>query len=198
MEDITDEIREWFLMWYDELGYFDAYPIAEVGGTILVATGQTLTPAEFAAQQLEKELTKSKKGEKEKATDKTKKESETKKSGKSKGGEEEFVWSMPENSKPFEGLVLAEDEFVKKWSLRRNKDNEPSEYLDLINEKLSYELQLEMREVVDELMRLELGLLNEALKKDHADDKPKFVNPTLGKDTKIVPGKLCNRCFNRK
>lgn len=49
--------------------------------------------------------------------------------------------------------------------------------IDLIKDKLGYELQLEMREITDELMRLELKNLNRALKKDYKADKRELNIP---------------------
>jgi len=32
MEDITDEIHEWFVVWYNTLGHYDVFPAADFGG----------------------------------------------------------------------------------------------------------------------------------------------------------------------
>lgn len=157
MEDITDEIREWFILWYNELGIFDAYPLAEAGGSVLIATGQTLTPEEYHAAQMRKaeEAKKSNKDGKDKRKEKRK--------GKEKGGK-------PEEPKTLKGLREANEDFIVNWSLRDESGNpNQREYLDLITDKLCNELQLEMREIVDELMRLELATLEAALAKDNAE-----------------------------
>lgn len=171
MEDITDEIHEWFVVWYDALGHYDVFPAANVGGSVLIATGQTLTPQEYLMEKLEKEKQAARKGA----------------IGKEPAAKPERVkrarpgWMMP-RTQALSSLEEANAEFIKNWSLRDESENpEQKEYLDLISEKLCHELQLEVREIVDELMRTELHLLNKALLKDHATDKEKFVIPKMGK-----------------
>lgn len=172
MEDITDEIREWFVIWYDALGHYDVFPAADLGGSVLIATGQTLTPQEYLMEKLEKEKQAARKG---------------RMVGKAPVAKPEPVkreisgWRVPQ-TQTLSSLQEANADFIKNWSLRDESGNpEQKEYLDLITEKLCYELQLEIREIVDELMRTELELLNKALLKDHAADKEKFVIPIKGK-----------------
>lgn len=161
IEDITDEIHEWFIVWYDTVGYFDVYPPAELGGSVLIVTGQTMDPEEYLMQQMQKLLeakTKSKQAKKPKV---------------SKEKEEKTVegWIMPETPL-FTCLETANNEFIENWSYRDESSNPfLKPYLDLITDKLCYELQFEMRLIVDELMRLELEKLNEALLKDYATGK---------------------------
>lgn len=164
MEDITDEIHEWFIVWYDATGHYDVFPAAEFGGSVLIATGQTLTPQEYLIEKLEKEKAKGKRK-------KTALFPITEPIEKQVPG-----WKMPQTD-AVSCLEEANVDFIQNWSLRNKKDSEQV-FLDLITEKLSYELHLEMREIVDELMRAELELLNKALLKDHADDKEKFTIPT--------------------
>ncbi|XP_046493025.1 IQ and AAA domain-containing protein 1-like [Neodiprion pinetum] len=157
MEDITDEVKEWFLLWYNELGFFDAYPSALAGGSILIATGQTRTPEEYHMEQMRK-AEEAKKG-KGKAAAAAKAKPKVKQRG-----------DKMEEPNTLKGLREANDNFLANWSLRDETGNpHQREYLDLITDKLSYELQLEIREVVDELMRLELATLEAALAKDEAE-----------------------------
>ncbi|XP_017798509.1 PREDICTED: IQ and AAA domain-containing protein 1-like [Habropoda laboriosa] len=156
VEDITDEIREWFIVWYNDVGHFDVYPAANLGGSVLIATGETLTPKQFLAQKSAKE----KKSAAAKAKPKKKK----------------TPW-MPETT-AYTLLDEANRDFVKDWSFRDDSnDRNEKVYHDLIKDKLCYELQLEMRQITDELMRLELKALNRALKKDYAADKRKLDIP---------------------
>ncbi|XP_011059904.1 PREDICTED: IQ and AAA domain-containing protein 1-like [Acromyrmex echinatior] len=156
MEDITDEIHEWFVIWYNALGFYDVFPAANLGGSVLIITGQTLTPEEYLIEKLKKE----------------KKAKEKERSPKPEVIKAEVVhWKMPQ-TKNLSCLEEANNEFIRNWSFRDETYLE-QEYLDLITEKLCYELQLEMREIVDELMRAELELLNMALLKDLGKDKPK-------------------------
>ncbi|XP_035735934.1 dynein regulatory complex protein 11-like [Vespa mandarinia] len=161
IEDITDEIHEWFIVWYDTVGYFDVYPPAELGGSILIVTGQTMDPEEYLMQQMQKLI------------EAKKKKKEAKKPTKPKPKKEKTIegWFMPETPL-FTCLEMANNEFIENWSYRDESSNPLLKpYLDLITDKLCYELQFEMRLIVDELMRLELEKLNEALLKDYASGK---------------------------
>ncbi|KAF3427910.1 hypothetical protein E2986_00183 [Frieseomelitta varia] len=158
MEDITDEIREWFIMWYNDVGHFDAYPVAHLGGSVLIATGQTLTPQEYLAEKMIKETAKA-----PTITRARPKEKEP--------------WIR--QTKTFSLLNEANQDFINNWSFRHRTNEYREEiYHDLIKDKLCYELQLEMRKIVDELMRLELKKLNAALTKDYKADKRTLVIPT--------------------
>lgn len=156
MEDITDEIHEWFVIWYDATGHYDVYPAAEFGGSVLIATGQTATPEEYLMKTLTKD--------------------------KPRGAEVTPV-KQKKPRRPLSCLEEANAEFIRNWSLRdeSSKDLRKEVYLDLIIEKLCHELQLEIREIVDELMRAELDVLNKALLDDHKYDKEKFVIPRTEK-----------------
>ncbi|XP_015179536.1 PREDICTED: IQ and AAA domain-containing protein 1-like [Polistes dominula] len=169
IEDITDEIQEWFIVWYDTVGHFDVYPPEELGGSVLIVTGQTTDPEEYLMQQIQKQK-----------DAKTKKIAQPEKAKiKPKVKEIARGWFMPETP-AFTCLEEANNEFIENWSYRDESCNPLQRpYLDLIADKLCYELQLEMRLIVDELMRLELEKLNEALLKDHAADRPKFQIPRM-------------------
>ncbi|XP_076642535.1 dynein regulatory complex protein 11 [Halictus rubicundus] len=162
MEDITEEIREWFIIWYNELGHFDAYPAANVGGTVLVITEETMTPQEFLAQKTKKPE------EKEKEKPKKKKRKQV---------------PLIQKTTAFTRLDTANQDFIADWSFRDESDDPRQKiYEDLIKNKLCHELQLEMRKIVDELMRLELKRLNRALKKDcKADGREAEIPKSKGK-----------------
>lgn len=172
MEDISDEIREWFVIWYNATGEYDVFPAANLGGSVLIVTGQTSTPEEYLIETQKKKEDKMKRRvmagpplERPPPP-----EADVAKPG----------WTMPE-TQTLPCLEEANVDFIKYWSLRDESDNpKQREYLDLITEKLCYELQLEIREIVDELMRAELELLNKALLMDRAQDKKKRKIP--GKD----------------
>ncbi|XP_046143375.1 IQ and AAA domain-containing protein 1-like [Osmia bicornis bicornis] len=168
VEDITEEVREWFIVWYDTVGHYDAYPAARLGGSVLIATGETLTPEEYLMRKGEKETAKGK-GKGAAAAAKTATDS-TKKKKK--------MISWIDETKAFSFLDDANQDFIKNWSFR-DDSNDPQDkiYEDLIKDKLCYELQLEMRRIVDELMRLELQKLNKALKRDYKADKKNLDIP---------------------
>lgn len=168
MEDITDEIREWFILWYNTVGHYDVFPATDFGGSVLIVTEQTSTPQEYLMEKLEEE---------KRIRAKSKRVKEIKVEPKSEVPD----WKT-------DALLCLEEtniDFIRNWSFRNQTDPE-QEYLDLITQKLCYELQLEMREIVDELMRAELELLNKALLKDHAHDKKKFTIPKMDKSNRRI------------
>lgn len=166
IEDITEEIREWFIVWYDKVGHYDVYPAERLGGSVLIVTGETLTPEEYLMRRGEKQAVKGKgtAATAAKATDSTKKKKKM------------VPWI--DETKAFSFLNDANQDFIKNWSFRDDsKDPQDKVYVDLIKDKLCYELQLEMRRIVDELMRLELQKLNKALRKDYKADKRQLDIP---------------------
>ena len=54
MEDISDDIRQWFHEFYKGAHNFDRYPEAFEGGTILVVRGETNTTEEFLVEKAKK------------------------------------------------------------------------------------------------------------------------------------------------
>lgn len=71
MEDISDDIRQWFHEFYKGARNFDRYPEAFEGGTILVVRGETNTIEEFL---IEKDKKPEQKAKEKKAKKKAKKE----------------------------------------------------------------------------------------------------------------------------
>ncbi|CAG9764660.1 unnamed protein product [Ceutorhynchus assimilis] len=185
LEDIEDEIREWFRIWYVGAKTFDTYPVEEKGGTVLVVRGETLTPKEYLDEYERKRREKVKSGgaaalkakeakekkqkqeaeKKAKEAERKRKEAEAKmKKLKKKAGEFELEYGET-LSKPLRNL--GEEDFKKIWNERNEFENpEETYYMDLITEKQCLEVQLQVRKVADELMRVELDLLQEALAKD--------------------------------
>lgn len=155
MEDLTDEIRNWYLNWYNKLGFFDNFPSSETGGSVLIANGQTLTPEEYLEGR---KISEDK--EKDKKKGKSKKEAKKKSFG---------------DSEALDSLLNSNNEYRVNWQIH---ENEKGDYrLDLIKEDICYELGIEIRKVVDDLMRLELKRLNDALKKDAKLSKGKIKLP---------------------
>ncbi|KAF2885219.1 hypothetical protein ILUMI_20938 [Ignelater luminosus] len=179
MEDIGDEIREWFRRWYNEIRNFDKYPPPEVGGSILVVRGETMTPKEYLDEverlRREKEVAKGKgdkDAEKKKKAEeeKKKKEAEKKKkaaeaAAKKKAGKD-FKFTFKE-SIAAQKFNEAFKEYQELWDERPFEENKLQKpYMDIITDQKCYEMQLEVRPQVDELMRIELAMLNEALEND--------------------------------
>lgn len=174
MEDIGDEIREWFHAWYEQCDMFDDFPTEMLGGTCLVVRGETLTPQEYLTKKAEekamgpKALKALKKEEKEaaklakflekqkiKAAEKAKK-----KMAKQRRAEQaallphqyKYYHDPPNNIELFnEGI----QEHKILWDERSElKNPQEKHYLDIITADLCYESQVECRKIIDQLMRL--------------------------------------------
>ncbi|XP_063985253.1 dynein regulatory complex protein 11-like [Diachasmimorpha longicaudata] len=182
IDDISEEIRAWFQEWLVAVGHFDVYPPEQNGGSVLIVTGQTLTPEEFLVKKLE-EKDKAEKGKKEKDKKDEKKGSDKEKSEKDKNkSQEEKGWTPPE-SRVLQPMADVQKDFLVNWSLR-DENLSQTVNADIIREEILCELQLEARKTVDELMRLELDRMNDALIKDHKNDDPKFQFPGMKKGKK--------------
>ena len=66
MEDISDDIRQWFKEFYDNTKDFHRYPEEFEGGTIMVVRGETQTPKEFLIEKNKKPAQKAKEKENKK------------------------------------------------------------------------------------------------------------------------------------
>lgn len=95
MEDISDDIRQWFREFYDQVQDFHRYPEQFEGGTILVVQGETMTPEEFLIDQKKtdaqraKEKEELKKAKKDAAKKKKKEETAKKKLAASRKKQEQ-------------------------------------------------------------------------------------------------------------
>lgn len=167
MEDIGDEIRAWFRRWYDVARNFDKFPDQEKGGSILIIRFETLTPEQWLLDVERKKKEKKKKVDKAKlAAEKAKKkkaEAERKKKEKERKKKEaaaakkkrgkDFEYKLPQSpamGQFGEGFL----EYKKIWDERDDMLN-PTEthYMDMITDEKCYEMQMEVRPQVDELMR---------------------------------------------
>nr|CAH7720166.1 unnamed protein product [Callosobruchus chinensis] len=209
MEDVGDEIREWFRVWYKEIRMFDKFPPEEKGGTILVVRGETMTPKEYLDDYEKKrrekvknkgkdkakiEAEKKKKAEaekKKKEAERKKKEAEAAKKKKKKKKPSEYEFEYEETAGlPFykEGMK----EHVEIWDQRNDFDN-PLEkhYMDMITDRKCYEVQIEVRQKIDEAMRIELEMLEDALEEDRIrmGKKKKKKKGKKGKGKKKKKGK---------
>lgn len=188
MEDIGDEIREWFRNFYDFTRNFDKYPEEEQGGSILIIRGETMTPKEWLfdqeKQKTEKKLTKAEKAKlKAEMAKKKKAEAEKRKKEKEKKKKEEAALRK-KRAKEFEFKLAPSPaigqfdeaflEHKKLWDpIDDLKNPLEKHYMDMITEEKCYEMQLEVRPQVDELMRLELEMLENALEMDRTKLKGK-------------------------
>lgn len=171
MEDIGDEIREWFHRWYVEARCFDKYPSEEQGGSILIVRGETLTPKEYIdkiekerrereknkgkdmkAEKLKQKKLEADKRNKEKMEEKKRKEREAiDAKRKEQSLEYDYKISLSAGNNLF---LEAYEEHKKLWEARPFGDNpKQTHYMDLIHDEKCYEMQVEIRPLVDQLMR---------------------------------------------
>ncbi|XP_026490414.1 dynein regulatory complex protein 11-like [Vanessa tameamea] len=190
MEDISAEIRQWFREWYDEVRLFDEFPFPEEGGSILIVTGETFTIEEYIEWRTEEEKRlKSEGAQKSKEQIKAEKlaarEEEKRLKLEAKLKEEKRLLDYkkarlnPDNDP---GIYItigtnisqvheAWDKYQNQWKDTDTRDP-PLDVIrgyisKLITENAYQDLQLKLRPVVDELMRLELNMLKNSLKLDY-------------------------------
>nr|CAD7593525.1 unnamed protein product [Timema genevievae] len=182
MDDMKDEIREWFVEWYHKTGVFPQYPTEEQGGSLALIEGRVITPQHYLEQQIELERIKrlpketrdkikaDKKLEKIKLKEKLKQEKAKEKS-KKKEITDGFIMGT---SSILPTLSNVYQEYENVWGNKDESDNPLQKYyLDMVKAKEEREAKLELRKIVDEMMRLELQMLNEALERDRANKKGK-------------------------
>ncbi|KAF5299568.1 hypothetical protein FQR65_LT09373 [Abscondita terminalis] len=203
-EDITEEIRQWFYKFYTEVKGFDKYPDEIDGGSILIVREETPTPKEWLSQQNKLKLEnakgdakakakKQKEKEKKILKQKLAKEKALEKKEKEQARQREAAGILLlkfEKSKAAELFEEGFEEYKTIWDPKPDHLNPQCKpYMDMITEKRCYEVQLEIRKEVDELMRLELEYLNAALAKDN---KKKYKPPKRKKEKKKKKNKKTN------
>ncbi|KAG7313406.1 hypothetical protein JYU34_000524 [Plutella xylostella] len=190
MEDITAEVRAWFLEWYTAVNCFDEYPWPGEGGSILVVRGETMTTAEYEEWKKaeEKRMKQAANNPKTKEQIKAEKK-EAREEKKNKAREEKQREKIRQanymkqrlNPKSDPGVYLPKsvcfDPIKENWKLYENQWNQidtrdpeveaiKGYIMKLITEDAYQNAQFQLRPIVDEMMRLELKMLKKALKKD--------------------------------
>lgn len=219
MDDISDEIRQWFTEWFGRVCVFDEFPYAEEGGSILIVTGETFSIDEYIEwKDLEEKrlkaegATKTKeqiKAEKKQALEEKRRIArELKEKEKKRLIEYKKSRLNPDNdpgvyiqvSKNLENLQFAWASYQGQWKAI----DEPNAPLDairghlkqLIIENAYKEMQIELRPIVDEAMRLELEILKKAMKASYqrlegkipiTRKRKKPKKPRVPKPEKISP-----------
>lgn len=190
IEDITHEIRQWFEEWYYELKCFDEFPWPGEGGSILIVQGKTFTIEEYLVwkEQEEKRLKKEAGNPKSKQqikqekaaikAEKRKLELDAKLKEKKRIADYKKQRLNPEADpgcyvkidNSFPPVFEAWQSYENQWRIHDRGDAEndvKKKYImQLITETAYQDCQLELRPVVDEMMRLELKLLQKALNID--------------------------------
>lgn len=208
VEDISDHIRAWFLeMWLaSEEKEFDVYPPAAKGGTILVLRGETASPWEFVEQLKRREELaamkpeqrkkiaddekKKKAAEKKALLDEKRKRAQAKADKKALQAKTGKQWEFNEEefiTKPFLGLDAQMVEYDREWQFVDEFANPTQAPMaDWIDVEEYAKVHLELRVVVDELMRVEYELLQQAR---CLDQKQKYRPPKPPKEKKGKKGK---------
>lgn len=177
MEDISDHIRAWFEEFYSKTGNFHPYPDPVKNGTVLVVIDKTMSPMEFQetlnkkpmSKEEKQKLKEKKKAEKrkQKAKIKAEKMKEAKRRKKFKDMGIIDVGFILSSSKPIEKIENTIKQFSIDWrnvDEYLNKNHDPIK--DWVTEEQLDIIHHELRQLVDEYMRIEYELLREALAKD--------------------------------
>ncbi|EDW19765.1 dynein regulatory complex protein 11 [Drosophila mojavensis] len=203
MEDISDHIRGWFAEFYTATGNFHPYPDPVKNGTVLVVIDETMDVGAFQESLTKKPLTNEekkkikdkKKAEKRKMKEKIKNQKikDAKRRKKLKdAGIIDVAYSIA-SSKPIVNIEETMKQFSIDWrnvDEYLNKNHDPikawvtEQQLDVIHH--------ELRELVDEYMRVEYELLKSALAADQ--DEP--YKPGKVKNKKKKKGKKKKRAID--
>ncbi|CAG4942682.1 unnamed protein product [Colias eurytheme] len=224
MEDISDEIRQWFREWYNEVRLFDEFPWPDEGGSILIVKGETFTIEEYIEwrteedKRLKAEAGAPKTKEQIKAEKLAAREEKRRLEADAKIREQKRLLDYkksrlnPDNDpgiyitigKSLEPLHEAWELYQNQWKDIDTPDA-PIQVLkgfikELVTENAYKDVQLKLRPIVDDMMRLELNMLKNSLKLDYnaagiakppqskKRKKPKKVK--LPKPEKIPPARM--------
>ncbi|XP_061390389.1 IQ and AAA domain-containing protein 1-like [Musca vetustissima] len=191
MEDISDHIRAWFRDFYDKTGDFHPYPEAAKNGTVLVLLDESMNLEEFKEFQNLQGMSKEEKkarAEKEKqkrllqkANMKKQKLKEAKRRKKLKdSGVYDIAYQLTSNKD-----IDTFDKIFQKYSIEwRNVDEYLNKNYEAISEWVTQNelvrIHKDLRNLVDEYMRLEYELL----KKSRCEDNKEKYKPSKDKKAK--------------
>lgn len=191
MDDITDEIRQWFEEWFVQARVFDEFPWPDEGGSILIVKGETFTIEEYLEWRSDEEKrlkvesgnprgADQIKAEKQAAKEENKRLAIEAKQKEQKRLEEYRKSRLNPDSDPGVYISIGKhhDKLKFNWldyEIGWNGIDAPDAQMDaikghimqLITEDAYKNIQLDLRPIADELMRLELDILKKALKIDY-------------------------------
>lgn len=174
LEQLGDQVRSWLYEYKEQTGKIPEYTGSERSTSRMLMSRQgTGTDSE-----LSKSSSKDSKKSKSSAKEKENKENED-------GEEETAVKATVSLFLP--ALTIHKDEYDETW---RNKDESSNPhqdpYVDLIEKQETLALENELRRTVDDMMRTELQLLQEALDRDkgHKGKKPKKASKKMRRSGK--------------
>uniref|UniRef100_A0A2A4JLN3 ATPase AAA-type core domain-containing protein n=1 Tax=Heliothis virescens TaxID=7102 RepID=A0A2A4JLN3_HELVI len=165
-EQIGDELRRWIREYYDRTGRFPEMPSEESGGSRAMYSR--------TGTGMDSEISKSSPVSSKES--KRSKESKDKKNGKSeengKNGKEDpddFDTYKCTSSAFLKDMTGANEEYEDIWKFKEDADN-PHEryYKGMIEREKMVKIEQEIRNIVDEMMRSELELLQAAYDRDRA------------------------------
>ncbi|XP_072931343.1 IQ and AAA domain-containing protein 1-like [Epargyreus clarus] len=191
MEDISSEIRQWLQEWYNEVRLFDEFPWPEEGGSILIVQGETFTIEEYVEWKLAEEKRLKAEAGSPKSKEQIKAEKIAARQEKKRLEDEAKIKEAkrlldykksrlnPDNDpgiyltigKNLDRLIEAWKNYQTQWKSIDSPDaplNAIKGYImQLVTEDAYQDVQLQLRPIVDEMMRLELNLLKNSLKADY-------------------------------
>lgn len=191
MDDISDEIRQWYTEWFRNVRVFDEFPWAEEGGSILIVKGETFTIEEFIQWRTDEEKRLKAEGSAPKSKEQIKAEKQFAREERRRLAAEardrerkrllEYSKArMHPDNDPGVYILIGQSHQGLKWAWFNYETqwrdiDEPDASLDvlkghimrLITENAYKEIHIELRPIVDEIMRLELDILKNALKLDY-------------------------------
>ncbi|KAJ0173492.1 hypothetical protein K1T71_010641 [Dendrolimus kikuchii] len=172
-EQIGDELRRWIIEYYDRTGRFPEMPSEEAGGSRTMYSRQG-TGADSELSKSSPVSSRESKRSKESKDKKNNKGDEN----KNKDEAEDLQTYKCNNSAFLKDLVNANEEYEDIWKYKDDADN-PHErhYKDMIERDKMVKIEQEIRNIVDEMMRNELELLQAAFDKDRAHKGKKAKKP---------------------
>ncbi|KAL4702784.1 hypothetical protein ACJJTC_002324 [Scirpophaga incertulas] len=173
-EQIADELRRWIYEYYERTEVLPEIPSEESGGSRAMYSRQ----GTGIDSELSKTSPVSSKESKRSKDSKDKKSSKNGDNNKPKEEPEDLNIYKCNNSAFLQDIVNANEEFEDIWKFKDDIDN-PHEryYKDMIEREKVVKIEQEIRNIVDELMRNELELLQTAYIKDMAQKGKKIKKP---------------------
>ncbi|XP_014355655.2 IQ and AAA domain-containing protein 1-like [Papilio machaon] len=171
-ERIGDELRRWIAEYYERTNRLPEFPSEEGGGSRAMFSRQ----GTGVESELSKSSPVSSKESKKSKESKDKKSTKTE-DNKTKDEIEDLHNYKCLNSSFLQDVINANEEFEDMWKFRDDYSDHERYQKDIIEREKMVLLEQEMRNMVDEMMRSELDLLQAAFDKDRAHKGKKAKKP---------------------
>ncbi|CAH2044942.1 unnamed protein product, partial [Iphiclides podalirius] len=172
-ERIGDELRRWISEYYERTNRLPEFPTEEGGGSRAMFSRQ----GTGADSDLSKSSPVSSKESKKSKESKDKKSIKTE-DNKSKDEMDDLQNYRCSNSAFLQDIINANEEFEDMWKFKDDyDDNQERYYKDIVEREKMVKIEQEIRNVVDEMMRNELELLQAAFDKDRSHKGKKAKKP---------------------